>query len=59
MKCQMELKYLVKSINDNPEKYFTKEVLDKIDEQAKKKFLIRRRIKDMSLLKDLETILVV
>ena len=27
-----------KNINDNPEKYFTKEVLDKIDEQAKKKF---------------------
>ena len=28
-----------KAINDNPEKYFTKEVLDKIDEQAKKQFL--------------------
>ena len=28
-----------KSINENPEKYFTKEVLDKIDEQAKKQFL--------------------
>jgi RecA/RadA recombinase len=27
-----------KNINDNPEKYFTKEVLDKIDEQAKRKF---------------------
>ena len=28
-----------KNINDNPEKYFTKEVLDKIDETAKRKFL--------------------
>jgi RecA/RadA recombinase len=28
-----------KNINDEPEKYFTKEVLDKIDETAKKKFL--------------------
>jgi RecA/RadA recombinase len=27
-----------KNINDNPEKYFTKEVLDKIDETAKRKF---------------------
>ena len=27
-----------KNINDEPEKYFTKEVLDKIDEYAKKKF---------------------
>ena len=27
-----------KNINDDPEKYFTKEVLDKIDEQAKRKF---------------------
>ena len=27
-----------KNINDNPEKYFTKEVLDKIDEVAKRKF---------------------
>jgi len=27
-----------KNINDNPEKYFTKEVLDKIDEIAKRKF---------------------
>ena len=27
-----------KNINDNPEKYFTKEVLDKIDGQAKRKF---------------------
>ena len=27
-----------KSINDNPEKYFTKELLEKIDEQAKKQF---------------------
>ena len=27
-----------KNINDNPEKYFTKEVLDKIDKQAKRKF---------------------
>jgi RecA/RadA recombinase len=27
-----------KSINENPEKYFTKEVLDKIDETAKRKF---------------------
>ena len=27
-----------KNINDDPEKYFTKEVLDKIDGQAKKKF---------------------
>ena len=28
-----------KNINDNPEKYFTREVLDKIDETAKRKFL--------------------
>jgi RecA/RadA recombinase len=28
-----------KNINDDPEKYFTKDVLDKIDEQAKRKFL--------------------
>ena len=28
-----------KAINDEPTKYFTKEVLDKIDEQAKKQFL--------------------
>ena len=28
-----------KTINDNPEKYYTKEVLEKIDEQAKKQFL--------------------
>ena len=27
-----------KNINDDPEKYFTKEVLDKIDEYAKRKF---------------------
>jgi RecA/RadA recombinase len=27
-----------KTINENPEKYFTKEVLDKIDEHAKRKF---------------------
>ena len=27
-----------KNINDDPEKYFTKEVLDKIDEIAKRKF---------------------
>ena len=27
-----------KNINENPEKYFTKDVLDKIDEQAKRKF---------------------
>jgi hypothetical protein len=27
-----------KSINDDPEKYFTKEVLDKIDEYTKRKF---------------------
>ena len=27
-----------KNINENPEKYFTKEVLDKIDETAKRKF---------------------
>jgi len=27
-----------KNINDDPEKYFTKEVLDKIDEHAKRKF---------------------
>ena len=27
-----------KNINDNPEKYFTKDVLDKIDETAKRKF---------------------
>ena len=27
-----------KNINDDPEKYFTKEVLDKIDEVAKRKF---------------------
>ena len=27
-----------KNINDEPEKYFTKEILDKIDEQARKKF---------------------
>ena len=27
-----------KNINDNPDKYFTKEVLDKIDEVAKRKF---------------------
>ena len=27
-----------KNINDDPEKYFTKDVLDKIDEQAKRKF---------------------
>jgi hypothetical protein len=27
-----------KNINDEPEKYFTKEVLDKIDEVAKRKF---------------------
>ena len=27
-----------KAINDNPEKYFTKDMLDKIDEQAKKQF---------------------
>jgi len=27
-----------KSINDDPEKYFTKEILDKIDEAAKRKF---------------------
>jgi hypothetical protein len=34
----MEQKYLVKTINDDPEKYFTKEVLNKIDEHAKRKF---------------------
>lgn len=28
-----------KAINDNPEKYFTKEVLDRIDEACKKEFL--------------------
>ena len=28
-----------KTINDNPEKYYTNEVLEKIDEQAKKQFL--------------------
>jgi RecA/RadA recombinase len=28
-----------KNINDDPEKYFTKDVLDKIDETAKRKFL--------------------
>ena len=28
-----------KTINENPEKYYTKEVLEKIDEQAKKQFL--------------------
>ena len=27
-----------KSINENPDKYFTKEVLDKIDEYTKRKF---------------------
>ena len=27
-----------KNINDDPEKYFTKEVLDKIDEVDKRKF---------------------
>ena len=27
-----------KSIMDNPDKYFTKEVLDKIDEYAQRKF---------------------
>jgi hypothetical protein len=27
-----------KNINEEPEKYFTKDVLDKIDEYAKKKF---------------------
>ena len=27
-----------KNINDEPEKYFTKEVLDKIDEHTKRKF---------------------
>jgi len=27
-----------KNINEDPEKYFTKEVLDKIDEYAKRKF---------------------
>jgi hypothetical protein len=28
-----------KSINDEPEKYFTKEILKQIDEATKKKFL--------------------
>jgi RecA/RadA recombinase len=32
------VKVFGKNINDNPEKYFTKEVLDKIDVQAKRKF---------------------
>ena len=27
-----------KAINDNPEKYFTKDMLDKIDEETKKQF---------------------
>ena len=27
-----------KSINENPDKYYTKETLDKIDEYAKRKF---------------------
>ena len=27
-----------KTINENPEKYFTKEVLDNIDEHTKRKF---------------------
>ena len=27
-----------KSINENPDKYYTKEILDKIDEYAKRKF---------------------
>ena len=31
-------KVLGKNIKDDPEKEFTKEVLDKIDEQAKRKF---------------------
>ena len=49
----MYLKSLVKNINDDPEKYFTKEVLDKIDEIAKRKFQYgfrrRRTIKDTPL----------
>ncbi len=27
-----------KNVNENPDKYFTKEVLDKIDEHARQKF---------------------
>jgi len=27
-----------KQVNDNPDKYFTKEILDKIDEHARRKF---------------------
>ena len=43
-----------KSINTEPEKYFTKETLDKIDEYAKRKFYlrIRRRIRNTLLYKE-------
>ena len=44
---------------NEPEKYFSKEVLEKIDEQAKKKITLRRIRKDMSLFKETEMILVV
>ena len=45
-------KQYAKTIN-NERKYFTKEILDKIDEHTEKKFLRNRRLKDMSLHKDL------
>ena len=58
MKCLMS-KVFGKSIMNEPEKYFSKEVLEKIDEQAKKKIPLRRIRKDMSLFKETEMILVV
>ena len=48
-----------KSINTE-QKYFTKDILDKIDEYTKRKILLRnrRRIKLTSLLKDMMTLVV-
>ena len=34
-----------KTINNNPEKYFTKEVLDKLNEAAKQEFLYGNQIR--------------
>ena len=38
MNCLMVQKYLVSQSIENPEKYFTDEVLTKIDEYTKQKF---------------------
>ena len=59
MNYQMVQKFLVSLSILNPEKYFTKEVLGKIDEYTKQKFTYgtRRRVKDMSLYKEIKIFL--